>query len=122
MPQWDLSPSHKWKASLLPSGDMFTIAWDSTHDGGGQRHLMHLDLGTGSDNFDERDHFVRALCHVLVHRIPRRGLEELAECLSGMYRFYESEATHYAQLPPATLTRAQTVRTETRPVPPFEGE
>jgi hypothetical protein len=83
---------------------------------------MHLDLGTSPDNIDERDLYVRTLCHVLVHLMPRRSMEELAECLWGMYRYYENEGSARAQLPPATFTRARTVRTETRPVPQFEEE
>lgn len=122
MTRWSLSPSTRLTGGPLPGGGVFTIAWDSTHDGGRQRHMMHIDLGTSPENLDGRDLFVRALCHVLVHRMPRRGLEELAECLGGMFRYYENEAGHRAQLPPAALTRARTVRTETPYVPRFEEE
>ena len=122
MPQWNPSSSTRLATGPLPSGGMFAIALDSTHDGGRQRHVLHIDMGTSPAFLDDRDIFVRAFCHVLVHHMPRQGLEELVDCLGGMFRFYETENTHRAQLPPSAPTRARTVRTETPSVPRFEEE
>lgn len=122
MTQWILAPSTRWPDEPHRSAGRFTIAWDSTHDGGQHHHLMQFHFGTGREMPDRHELLVRVICHLLVDRIPRQGLAELAECLGGMYRFYESQGAHTAQLPAPRITRGRTVRTETRPVPEFNEE
>lgn len=122
MSRWSHTPSARESGGPVSGGGVFTIAWDTTHDGGARHQLLHVDLGRSPQSLDERDLFVRALCHVLVYRMPRRGLDELAECLSGMFSYYENEAGRQAQLQQAKQTKARTVRAETPSVPRFEEE
>lgn len=107
--------SHRHPGGLL-------ISWDSTYDGGQQTHLMQWLPGTTQEPVGEAELVIRVLCHMLVDRIPRRGLTELIESLGEMYRFYDREAVPTVRQLPEPVTRGRTVRTMTRPVPKLEEE
>lgn len=85
------------------------MATGAVRSDGGRTLYACQPPATGSDSIDEQEVIsfaIRWVCHLLVDRVPERGLAELAESLLELKRYY----THY-EPPPAIAPRTVKVAT-----------
>lgn len=107
-----------WDPSLWGDDPIDAVLqWHETTDAGRFDHVVSFrpHLETEGQWRVPRTFLPRILCHVIVNRLPDKGLPELCETLGQMFEFYAARQPTVERLTHEEPTNAYVVANEERP-------
>lgn len=77
---------------------------------------------TSEKSFDQESFINRILCHIVINRIPDKGLPDLIDSLKDVYQFHQNfgDFPHMRQLETTATLQAQIVSQYDRETVPYE--